>query len=249
MKVLLFFGILLLAIHAPADNTNQDDSFLNLTHDEMYQPRLVGERVPFEYVGNPDQLHLRSWFPGEIMLVDGQTRKVSALRYNAFRDELVWLSDNDQLVRIEKNRIEGFRIFNSLSGDTLHFEKLQVRVPLRREPITIFAEVLRDGDVSVYVYRNIKSGGREVIRDGNTAFERRVYADDYVYYLVFPDNEMVSFRNLRRNSLLRAFPDNRREIRQALRQHFFSFRFSEEALVRTIDVLEPVLLEAMENRE
>ena len=249
MKILILIGCLFLGSHALAAPTIQDDTFLSRTHDEIYQPRLVGERVSFEYVGNPDQLHLRSWFPGEIMLIDGQTRKVDALRYNAFRDELVWLSDKEQLVRIEKNRIEGFRIFNTLSGDTLHFEKIQVRVPLRREPVTIFAEVLREGDVSVYVYRNIRSGGREIIRDGNVAFQRRVYTDDYVYYLMFPGEEMVSFRKLRRNSLLRAFPENRREIRQALRPYIISFRFSEEALVRTVDVLEPVLLQAMEKRK
>lgn len=208
--------------------------------DNVFQVRLVGERVDYSYVGNPAQLFIDQWLAGEVILEDGQRRKVDALMYNGFHDELVYLSGNQEYIKLEKSRLKGFILENHFVNDTLYFEKIQVPSPGAGNTASRYAQVLHQGALSLYASRQIKSAGKEIIHQQNRAFERRLYKPDTSYLLQLPDGRWYSFSKLRRRTLQELFPDKRDQIRSIQRSNQIRMRNNEQELIRLIRLLEPL---------
>lgn len=213
-------------------------------HDEVFQARLVGEIVDPSYVGIPDQLLESRWLPGEIILSDGQVRAVEALHYNGFHDELVFISESEQLIKLEKMRIAGFILENELMNETLVFEKIKLPSDVTRNSTGVYAQVLYDGELTLYAYRKIDNAGREIVREDNIAYERVIYKPATIYYLKLQGGELLAFNSIRRNTLQRLFPEQSDEIRRLMRSNNIQLRNDELELIRAIKVLETLLVTA-----
>lgn len=209
--------------------------------DGNFQAKLVGERVNHDYVGNPAQMYISQWLAGEIFLENGQSRNVQALIYNGFHDELVYRTPDIQYVKLEKERIKGFTLGNDMTGEPLVFEKIRMPDQSPGKPEWIYAQVLHQDALTLYAFRRTISGGKEVLRQGDQAFERRLYKSDTLYFLKLANGQWYSFNRLRGNTLQELFPSHSAQIRNIRRRHQIRMRNNEQELIRFIQLLEPVI--------
>lgn len=160
------------------------------------------------------------WHHGEVTLVNGIVIKNKRLRYNAFMDELFWLWEGEyQQVQLDKNLIREFRIFPGLQNRPVIFRRIEIYSPVMIGKDNIFAEVLYDGDVSLYAYRRVIETGRGDKLVGDKLHGGYTIRPSHMYIIMLPDNTSRITRRIRRRNILDLFPEERGEIRSLLRQH------------------------------
>ncbi len=189
--------------------------------------RLIGDQ---HY---PDE----EWHRGDVTLEHGQVVYNKLLRYNGYLDELFWLYEGDyQQVLIDRNMVKEFRFRSVFTGETTLFRKLEIDSPLFIGKNEIFAEILYEGDISVYTCRRVIETARGDYMLGNIIYGGMRIKPSHVYIIRLPDGTMHTTRRISRRSILGMFPDNRREVRRLLREHNMIPR-TEQELVKTAIIL------------
>ena len=193
-----------------------------------FKPRLSGEIVNLTLQSRGSQFHNPEWLYGDIELYSGETVKNKQLRYNGFRDALIWLhADTQQSILLDTDLIKGFILHNPAQNRTMTFERL---IP-RAGSEGMFAERLYSGMISLYAHRKIEQTGEATQLQGNALRPIAVLEPKPAYYIIDHNQQVIELNRLNRRSLLAAFPEHRREIRALLRQNRIGV-FNEAELVQ-----------------
>lgn len=209
--------------------------------DALFQARLSGEvySPPVLYAGDP--YYLSNWTSGRVLLTTGQKVINVMLRYNGYHDDLYWLTpETFQQVRLDKNLIDSFMLLHPESNQWMKFQKIETSNIITGAPGSFFAEVLADKKIFLYAYRKIRETGETTsVLIGGRLISRQVIGPDYVYYLQIPGSDPVSIQTNRR-SLLRVFPEKRKEIRREFRKNYIRIR-GERQLIKAVEVIGAML--------
>lgn len=209
--------------------------------EKRFEAHLSGEvyMPPVLYAGSP--WFLADWNKGSVTLKTGETVSNVLLRYNGYMDELFWLTpESYDHIRLDKQLISSFVIHRAGSKQQFRFRNMNIRTLLGTSRESVFMQVLYEGDVSLYVFRKIReTGATTSVMVGNVLVPRQVIGSDYRYYLRRGGSEPeLIIPN--RSSLLRAFPEHRQEIRQALRRNRNRMR-NEAQFVEAIVLLNRII--------
>jgi hypothetical protein len=198
---------------------------------------LSGEVFQSGQASVGSQYFYEEWLEGDVLLKSGQLVERKMLRYNGLLDELIWMpAPTRSQVRVDKNMIAQFSFVLPGRSDKVVFENITIRPRFQSSEINILAQALHKGKFSLYVHRKVKQKDELARRTERGVYFIPILEHDPVYYVVFSDNLAVPLRKLNNRSLLRVFPEQRREIRQLLRQEELRIRTEQDMVLAVIAI-------------
>jgi hypothetical protein len=204
-----------------------------------HEPRISGELIYHieSTIGN--QYFLNKWVIGEITLASDEKIYCKNLNYNGYIDELIWVHPEFfRHIIIDRHNVKEFTLEDQYS--TYRFTNLGLIDEDVLKDFNFYAQVLYKGNFKLYAHRKVSRAGSENIIQNKKNVRRTRVNPTPVYYLQMPGSELVTFRRLNRRELMLAFPEHRREIRQALRGNRIQL-YNEDAFVRAMPLLENIL--------
>lgn len=178
--------------------------------DSIMQPNLTGDLYTTTVKGIGSQYFIDQWLLGDVYLSNNIVVKNRYLRFNQYYNKLMWLtSTNHQQVMLDKEPVEGFCL-NTNFGQSICFWKIPVKPDLSFDTIQVYAEVLYDDSISLFVYKRIERSGYEVIKSG--AYSKDIYRINTTYYLMMEDGKTIGFKKYRKRFVAALFPDKKKEI-------------------------------------
>jgi len=234
IKALFALVVTVFACNAVADGQRDP---VTLDH----EVRLSGEVYHFFMQADGSYYLADNWAEGTVELVTGEKVHGELLKYNAYLDELIWLSSRTyQPVMADKKLVRQFSLALPGVAEEAVFRNITISVPLVADSVNIYAQQLYAGTISLVAHRRVvQSGERQESYRGGMQSIPRLTADP-VYYIVTGDQEAFEVNRLSRRSLYRIFPEHRREIRAALRSEGLLIR-SETDLIRAVSMIDEML--------
>lgn len=210
---------------------------------ELGEPRLYGEVYNTELPTHGSPFLFTEWAEGSIFLSSGEVARDKMLRYNGFMDELFWFNpDNNSSVILDKRAVSGFSIPDPLTGDSLNFRRLTLQLPYSTGQTEAFAEVLYEGDFSLFVHRRIEEDGKHVVFRNNRRVELPSLKHKPIYLIKLPGHGLVQITRMRKSFFYDLMPGMRDAMRQALSNHPSRLR-NERVLIDAVRVLDGICRE------
>jgi hypothetical protein len=198
---------------------------------------LSGEVFQSGQASVGSQYFYEEWLEGDVLLKSGQLVERKMLRYNGLLDELIWMpAPTRPQVRVDKNMVAQFSIVLPGTSKKVVFENVTIRPRFQSSEINIFAQALHRENLSLYAYRKVKQKDELTRRTERGVYIIPVLEPDPVYYIVFSDHQAVPLRKLNNRSLIRVFPDQRREIREILRDENLRIRTERDMILAVMAI-------------
>ncbi len=192
-------------LHSQQYNCNCDT--VNGTHDLYLQNILISHEYynPIQYLGR-DQ-YFNTWTSGTIKLINGETIDDIMLMYDKYQDELLWLRQGDfKTGVVDKAIVKGFDIYDpdhQLKGS---FIKKEIKL-LGKGLTNVYLQVLVEGAVNLYVFRNVSMGEGIAI--------------DHTQYYLEIDSNYYSVP-IRRRGLIKTPGIDKEVMRNIIRSNYLS---------------------------
>ena len=160
------------------------------------------------------------WSTGNIYYTNGSISENCKLRYNCWKDELIWLRETDfKTGTVIKSSVKAFNF--SGSGQSKHFNKFTDDKSLLKQ--VIYLEVLTEGSISLYCHRKVS-----YIKSSNT------FTNNHQYYLKI-NGEMTKVK-IRKSDLLKHLAEvQQKKIKTILRENHLKFK-DEYDLAKAFDM-------------
>jgi hypothetical protein len=175
-----------------------------------------------------------SWVLGKIELKDGIVIDSLNLRFNSFKDELIYYNkSNASQIVIDKLSLKGFE-FNDTDGQIRVFREQYYDNFGKGER---FFEVLTDGETDLLAYRKVNLNTSSIYKDNKGMLKNMVYEREYQFYFYSPEKGYTSVR-MNLAALLSKFakPDQK-QVKKLLRK--YRIRVSgEDSFVQAWKVIE-----------
>lgn len=217
-STLLFFSIILFVGHTTAQNiATKEPCNTNRSITEM--PVRAVQFVN-EFPSKKEQFYT-NWAKGTIYYNSGKQSTQVTLRYNGWKDELVWLRDVDfKTGAVIKGFVSGFELFRDT--DTLKFIHYTDSSGYQKNDF--FLQVLAEGTYSVYCYRKV------TLLKGDNKF-----VNNYQYFFKSGGN-LIRFKP-RKSQFLSLFPKSKYKlVKELIRTH--RLKISNDAgLAKAIEVI------------
>lgn len=233
MNKIMFILLLL------ASNTilySQENYSDQLSLDSIFEPKLTGESYSAKAGMIGSQFFNDDWVESDILLTTGEKVFNKLLKYNGYSDEVVWLvPENFKQVKLDKYAIDEF-VLKNYRGKSILFKRINVKQMFLSDSTDIFAEVLIESKLSLYVFRKIGVAGTV-----NKSGKEGVYSFDElepapVYYLKLTNSSFFTLQRLKRRALLNIFPEQKTAIRKLLRQNHQQLK-TESDLIEVVNLL------------
>lgn len=176
----------------------------------------------------PDAYHPGSpfindkFFRGEIILSNGTRVDNLPLRYNGYRDELIYFNTEISCqILIDKNSIKGF----ILAGE--RHREFRQQYYNGDPPGYRFFEILDEGEISLLVHRKVTLEPGTVYRDRSGRADNMSYIQSYRYFLYQQEKGYEPVKISRRSLLSKFDKPYQKHVRQLLRKNNVSI--SDEA--------------------
>lgn len=239
-KMSFFAGVLILFLSLPekAECAPSGSDQRTLT----YEARLSGKVYGFALESEGNYYLAENWAEGEVILLSGEKVTGEHFKYNAYLDELIWLSvRNHQPVQIDKQMVKQFSIKQPGASEPRVFQRLSLQDGPYSHLDGKYLELLHDGIVSVFVHRRIvQSGERMQSVEGSLRAVPQLTADP-LYYIITPGDQIKELSRFGRRALQAMFPNRQQEVRSLLRREQPMIR-SEADLIRAISLIEKNIL-------
>lgn len=229
--------IMILMFHFPVLVLSGQEDFCNFCVDQrsLFEASLTGQIYQMKAtIGS--QIFMNGTFPGDIILVSGDTVRNKQISYNGYHDELIWTgSVNNNMIKVDKEQVGKFILHINNFGTTVAFRHLNGTTENRK--IDFFAQILVEDSLSLFATRN--SHRIEKSEQGNedfTTYIDRIEPIVPVYYIGLPHNKFLSFKQIRKKSLYDTFPAYKEEIKTLLNQHHQALR-NESDLIHVMQLL------------
>ena len=215
-NIILFYAILqiinLQSLQAQksfsGDNADQ-------TNYELY---LTGELFTPDFIVDGTTYFNSEWLPGDIYLSNGGVVRNKLIKYNGLLDELFWQEPRSgNVIKLDKEEILKFH-FQNLNGDSsVYFRKIRIRRNALTDSSEIFAQVVYEGSLSLYILHTYMTAGTELVRQNGNLFEKTNYVGEPVYVFRLTNNKTLVFKSLNRKKLHSISPDNSEKIKEYLK--------------------------------
>jgi len=198
------------------------------------QGKIMGEIFYIDPLSSRFFFLQDDWVKGKIELTDGDVYENIDIRYNCKTDQLIAYNSRIRaLFTVDKNIIKSFSYKDYFFGENykerefvkLNWDKLYSRVG--------FFEQLYTGNTTLLAFHHIEELKvapyvDRLGRMNNLEYKRRVN-----YYLYNSEKEFKKI-TIKRRSVLKAFPENKKEIKKILRQSKIILQ-NEDALIQVIE--------------
>lgn len=190
-----------------------------------YGIRLVKGLIGFEYrnpvEGYEGLQYFNNWKPGEVMLNNGDVIKSIYIRYDMYLDQLLWVRKSDFKPGIlNKDYITGFRLYDDKNNLLAEFFKKKINLPGTNSTDAFF-QIMVSGEVSLYIYRNVKIKTNDYKLSDNTKYLVTAGGRDFLL-------------TLNRHSLLNIPVIQKTEMKNILRTNRIFLRKKELELIRAL---------------
>jgi hypothetical protein len=204
--------------------------------DSLFSTKLTGETY-LEYRGyNGNQYYYTDWVDSDILLSTGEKVFNKKLKYNGLLDEVIWLNTSiPGLFQLDKEFICDFWLKRSTDKPN-HFKLMNVNDTIKNHKSDIFAEVIVEGKVSLYIHRQISVVDVQSIMRDNKLYPYKTIAPTPIYYIKLPTNKFTKLIKLSRISILKVFPDQKKKIRKLIRENHLDMR-TENGLKEMIELM------------
>lgn len=156
-----------------------------------------------------------NFMPGKIELSDGVVIDSLNLRFNSFKDELVYYNQsNTAQIVIDKPSLNGFE-FTGKDGITHVFRKQYYGNYGKGDR---FFEVLSNGETDLLAYRKVSLNTSSIYKDAQGKLKNMVYDKNYQYYFYSPEKGYTSVRMNRTALLLKFDKASQKPIKKLLRK-------------------------------
>ncbi len=161
------------------------------------------------------------WAKGDIFYTNGSISKNCNLRYNCWKDELIWLRNTDYKTgTVIKDFVADFTLINA-AGETKKFTKYYDQSGIFNQ--TIFLEVLSQGKISLYCYRKVS------YNKSNDSFSQK-----HQYFLKI-NGQMIKIK-LKKSSVYALFSaENQKKLKAILSNNHLKLK-KEYELARAFDI-------------
>jgi hypothetical protein len=208
--------------------------------DPLTEPKLIGDLyqppLPMSSVGS--EFYIDDWLNGDIYLSNNNIVRDKALKYNGYRDLLIWLTPvNHEQVKLDKDHIEGFCL-NGKSGVKQCFKKIPIKYDLASDSVSVFAEVLYQNRISLFAYRKVTFEGYDVT---STDYYRDIYMLRTLYLFKLENGKTIGFRRYKKRDIIVLFPDKKQKIIAKLRELKLRHFRTEADLINITKALNEVL--------
>lgn len=206
------------------------------------QARLSGEVFTFNLHADGSMYFFDAWTPGIVTLITGEVVEAEKLRYNGYLDQLIWLNPaNFQLIQIDKQMVKSFTLELPHLQEELYFENITFKPWFEANPMNIFAQILHQGEIKLLAHRRVSIKGEEIENLGSALVARAKLEPAPVFYVLMPDGQVHSIRQINRRAISRIFPEHAGQIREALRRNNNRLR-NEQDLIEAIKITEKMIL-------
>ena len=228
IKYLVILFVVSFQMVARAQNPSLYINNLNQKSNRL-QGKLQGEIYSLNVIGNTNYFLHKDWIEGTITLKDGDLFEGIRMRYLAYDDELVAYNDNNHsLFIVDKSTVKQFTLKES-AGSSGFIERKFITLdsfdPLQNK--TYFEELF-SGSVKLLAFHLIEESKVRPYKDAYGNLSDTEYNSETLYYL-FSDNKGLRKIRLRHRSLIKLYPEYKKEIRDfEIRYNMKSERFMEE---------------------
>jgi hypothetical protein len=217
-KGLLTYLILLSFIFGPL--CGQQDCCCKNTGINSSEQYLSGDLFETASTIDATTFFNQEWLPGDIFLSDGEVARNKLIKYNGLIDELFWKeSKSDNIIKLDKEGIAQFHFLNFQGDTSLYFRKIKVKLNTISDSSEIFAQLIYNGTISLYVLHTFFIDRKESINENGIQLERNIYAEEPNYVFRFSSNKTIILRKLNKNNLYTLSPDNKAGIKEFLRNN------------------------------
>lgn len=231
MKHYLYLSFLLICISINAQTKGTTISEV----DSIFSPKLTGTTfIDKRYNGDP--YFNKDWVESNILLSTGEMVYAKKLKYNGLLDEVVWLNaSNFKEFKLDKLNISDFW-FKNTQNKSVHFKRINVNATTTGHQSDSFVEVAIEGKISLYIQHRISMIGSENIYENNKLYNLDIIEPRPLYCIKLLSNRYVTMTKIRRNSLLKLFPEQKKAIIKLLNKNHLNFS-SESEIVKIIDLM------------
>ncbi|MBE0654223.1 MAG: hypothetical protein IH594_10525 [Bacteroidales bacterium] len=177
---------------------------------------------------------------GTVFLESGAVYPDLLLKYYGVNDELVYFNKiNNSAISIDREILDKFIILHPETGEEMLFKKVPGYSGIFTDPSPLFAQVLHEGQLKLYVFRMNRVDGVKSEKRGNNTYYQDFYALKSRYVLIKPGFRPVYFTKINHKQLLRLFPEKAGEIKQLQKQDKLKRRIrSVQELIRLMELME-----------
>jgi hypothetical protein len=184
--------------------------------EEITEPALVGDIFVKPLPSTVSQYFIDDWLRGRIVLANGRIVEKKRLRYNGFLDRLIWMNEKYQMVKLDKEAVNGFCLYdNEFPLVNFCMEKIKIKEEFVPDSTIVYAQVLYRNNLSLYAYRKVVRYGVEEMK------QYKIIADAYdkrtFYYFKTGNHTTKGFMKISRRNLLEILPGRKEGIISYLR--------------------------------
>jgi hypothetical protein len=135
---------------------------------DFIRKTLISRQYENPITGYSGGQYFNNWSPGRIILASGEIIENMTLRYDMYMDEVLWQRTTDfQIGVVNKEIVKGFDFY----GDGIQPEVSFVKRKLRStDTKNVYLQILIEGNLSLYVFRNLVSAAGESRTVDNTKY-------------------------------------------------------------------------------
>jgi hypothetical protein len=232
--IVILFLLVYASLNAQPVSGNKENE--GLKTDSLFQTNLTGE-VYIEYRGyKGDQYYFSDWVKSDILLSSGEMLTDRKLKYNGLLDEVIWLNTAiPGLYKLDKASISDIWFKPALESP-IHFKRININESSNPQRAAIFAQVVEEGKISLYIQRKISILEVQTITRNGKLYPYKIIGPAPEYYIKISSNKYFLMTSLNRNSLLKVFPDQKKEILKLQRQNHINLK-TESGLCEMIRLL------------
>ena len=135
---------------------------------DFIRKTLISRQYENPIMGYSGEQYFNNWSPGRIMLENGEIIENMTLRYDMYTDELLWQRTSDfQIGVVNKEIVKGFDFYGNGIQPEISFVKRKLR---STDTKNVYLQVLAEGDLNFYVFRNLVSAAGENRTVDNTKY-------------------------------------------------------------------------------
>lgn len=206
-----------------AQNTPQSGNVQPLVEEDL---RALGDAGNHAVVKTYDQRYegvrgtpflQGEWLPGEVWTSSGSHIKKALLKYDAYKDELLFQMKGYTQVAIKTN-VTAFLLLDAEQGDSLYFVKKTIALPGSRQLANEYFQLLYDGPSQL-----LKKHSKVLQRaDYQGAYSSGKTYDEFIsetqYYLRLPTGSYQKVK-LNKKSLLKILDQHPQALKSYLKLH------------------------------
>lgn len=208
----------------------------NLKTSLVFEVPLVGREYISPAKGDGSPFLYDSWKSGYIILESGDTITGKPLNFDCLNNKLLCLSNNIEIIELDRNFIKGFGIYSNDPITVRKFETRSIKLPFISDSAKQFVEILVKGKFNLYAYTKVKIYNEKPAGNESSSYMVNSYIKKVLFYVQM-DNFPLQLINPSRKSLLNSFPEYKAKIKRILKDNHSSRMHNLRQIINSITII------------